>query len=284
MYYLGTKYICRSIMSRDIIRCSKLRLLIITLWREGAILSGGSLQVDSESFWVASEVPLQVISSSVVGGDLKETNHILSVRVPADPEQREYALRRPRAFVRDRARALGINGPVVGLITGLDHERLQVATYDEGETKVAALATEGLAHLSAPGRHQVVYTALATEGLAHLSAPGRHQVVYTGEAGVGTINQVLLIDGRLAPTAAVGAATLATEAKTLALFEAGVKTEGGSPATGTSMDTMVVAPTGRGLFSLYAGPSTLVGHLIGQAVYDTVAEGVRLEQAASGNP
>ena len=104
-------------------------------------IEGISLQVDSESFWVASEVPLQVISSSVVGGDLKETNHILSVRVPADPEQREYALRRPRAFVRDRARALGINGPVVGLITGLDHERLQVATYDEGETKVAALAT-----------------------------------------------------------------------------------------------------------------------------------------------
>ena len=42
---MGTKYICRSIMSRDIIRCSKLRLLIITLWREGAILSGGSEQV-----------------------------------------------------------------------------------------------------------------------------------------------------------------------------------------------------------------------------------------------
>ncbi len=226
-------------------------------------IEGVSLKVDSESFWVASEVPLQVVSSSVVGGDLKETSHILSVRVPADPEQREYALRRPRAFVRDRARALGINDPVVGLITGLDHDRLQVATYAEGETKV---------------------TALATVRLAHLSAPGRHQVVYTGEAEVGTINQVILIDGRLAPTAAVRAATLATEAKTLALFEAGVKTEGGSPATGTSMDTMVVASTGRGLFSRYAGTSTLVGHLIGLAVYDAVAEGVRLEQAASGNP
>ena len=74
-------------------------------------IEGVSLKVDSESFWVASEVPLQVVSSSVVsssvvsssvvGGDLKETSHILSVRVPADPEQRDYALRRPRAFVRD---------------------------------------------------------------------------------------------------------------------------------------------------------------------------------------
>ena len=191
-------------------------------------IEGVSLKVDSETFWVASEVPLQVLSSSVVGGDLKETNHILSVRVPADPEQRDYALQRPRAFVRDRAKALGINGPVVGLITGLDHDRLQTATYAEGETKVAALATVGL---------------------TYLSAPGRHHVVYTGGAEAGTINQVILIDARLTSTAAVRAATLATEAKTLALFEAGVKTEAGSPATGTSMDTIVVATTGRGPFS-----------------------------------
>ncbi len=30
--------------------------------------------------------------------------------------------------------ALGISAPVVGLITGLDHDRIQVATYAEGET------------------------------------------------------------------------------------------------------------------------------------------------------
>ena len=41
----------------------------------------------------------------------------------------------------------------------------------------------------------------------------------------------------------------ATVAKTLALFEAGVKTEGGSTATGTSLDAMVVASTGGGVFS-----------------------------------
>ena len=31
-------------------------------------------------------------------------------------------------------RLLGISDPVVGLITGLDHDRIQVATYAEGET------------------------------------------------------------------------------------------------------------------------------------------------------
>ena len=148
-------------------------------------MNGVSLKVDSEGFWVASEVPLQVVSSSV-GGDLEETGHILSAGVPADPEQREYALRRPRAFVRERARALGISDPVVGLITGLDHDRIQVATYaPKGRPKWPLW----------------------------LSAP------------------------------------LATVAKTLALFETGVKTEGGSTATGTSLDAMVVASTGGGVFS-----------------------------------
>ena len=34
-------------------------------------IEGVSLKVDSESFWVASEVPLQVVSSSVVGATSK---------------------------------------------------------------------------------------------------------------------------------------------------------------------------------------------------------------------
>jgi len=222
-------------------------------------IEGISLKVDSNTFWVASETPLKVLSSSVIGGDSQETRHILSGRVPADPAARDFALKRPRAYLREKAQALGIQEAVVGLITTMDHERLQVASYAEGEIKVAALATVGL---------------------KYLSAPGRHSVAYTGESQLGTINQVVLLDAQLSPWAMVRAATLATEAKTLALFEAGIKTGGGSIATGTSMDTIVVAATGRGLFSRYAGTSTLVGHLIGQAVYDTVVAGVRLEQSA----
>ncbi len=222
-------------------------------------VTGVSLTMDSDTFWVVSETPLQVLSSSVIGGDMKETRHIMSVRVPDDPDQREFALKRPRAYLRERAQALGNQEPVVGLITALDHDRLQVATYAEGEIKV---------------------TALATVGLTHTSAPGRHNVVYTGEDQPGTINLVVLADARLAPAAEVRAATLATEAKTLALFEAGIKTGDGYIATGTSMDTIIVASTGRGPFFRYAGTSTLLGDLIGRAVHDVVAAGVKLEASA----
>ena len=219
-------------------------------------VAGVTLTADSDTFWIVSETPLQVLSSSVIGGDMRETHHIMSARVPDDPDQREFALKRPRAFLRERAQALGNNEPVVGLITMLDHDRLQVATHAEGDIKV---------------------TALATVGLNHASAPGRHNVVYTGEEQPGTINLVVLADARLAPPAEVRAATLATEAKTLALFEAGIKTQDGSIATGTSMDTIIVASTGRGPFFRYSGTSTLLGDLIGRAVHDVVAAGIKLE-------
>ena len=222
-------------------------------------VAGVSLTVDSDTFWMVSATPLKVLSSSVIGGDMRETHHIMSVRVPDDPDQREFALKRPRAFLKERAQALGNQEPVVGLITMLDHDRLQVATHAEGEIKV---------------------TALATVGLTHTSAPGRHNVVYTGEDQPGTINLVVLADARLAPAAEVRAATLATEAKTLALFEAGIKTGDGSIATGTSMDTIIVASTGRGLFFRYSGTSTLLGDLIGRAVHDVVAAGIKLEAPA----
>ena len=222
-------------------------------------IAGVSLTVDSDTFWIVSESPLHVLSSSVIGGDMRETHHIMSARVPDDPDQREFALKRPRAFLRERAQALGNQEPVVGLITMLDHDRLQVATHAEGEIKV---------------------TALATVGLNHASAPGRHNVVYTGEAQPGTINLVVLADARLAPAAEVRAATLATEAKTLALFEAGIKTADGSIATGTSMDTIIVASTGRVPFFRYSGTSTLLGDLIGRAVHDVVAAGIKLEAPA----
>ena len=222
-------------------------------------VAGVSLTMDTDTFWLVSESPLKVLSSTVIGGDMRETSHIMSVRVPNDPTQRDFALKRPRAFLRERAQALGNQNPVVGLITTLDHERLQVATHSEGGIKVAALATVGL---------------------THVSAPGRHNVVYTGEGQAGTINLVVLADAQLSPEAEVRAATLATEAKTLALFEAGVKTGDGSIATGTSMDTIIVASTGRGPFFRYSGTSTLLGNLIGRSVYDVVAAGVKADQAA----
>ena len=94
----------------------------------------------------------------------------------------------------------------------------------------------------------------------------------------GTINVVTLIDADLTPGAMVRASTIATEAKTLALVEAGVKTREGYIATGTSTDVTVVGQTGRGRHFDYAGSPTLVGWLVGHTVYHAVAQAMQMNQ------
>ena len=90
-----------------------------------------------------------------------------------------------------------------------------------------------------------------------------------------TINTILLLHAHLTRSALVGALVTATEAKTLALFEEGLFTPEGYPATGTSTDAIVVACTGRGRALRYAGPATAVGWLIGRAVRRGIAQGVK---------
>ncbi len=90
----------------------------------------------------------------------------------------------------------------------------------------------------------------------------------------GTINLVTLVDADLSPGALVRASTMATEAKTLALAEAGVVTRNGSKATGTSTDVTVVGHSGQGVHFDYAGSPTLVGWLVAATAHEAVGRGI----------
>lgn len=90
----------------------------------------------------------------------------------------------------------------------------------------------------------------------------------------GTVNILALVDADLAAGALVRASTIATEAKTLALAEAGVKTNQGYLATGTATDVTAVGHTGRGSHFQYAGSATLLGWLVGDAVYHAISRGM----------
>jgi adenosylcobinamide amidohydrolase len=82
----------------------------------------------------------------------------------------------------------------------------------------------------------------------------------------GTINAIVIVDGVLTPAARANALITVTEAKTLALVEAGVRAPHGGPATGTGTDAVVVVATGRGSVFEYAGPIAPVGAAIAGAV------------------
>ncbi|MDD4369390.1 MAG: adenosylcobinamide amidohydrolase [Oscillospiraceae bacterium] len=57
---------------------------------------------------------------------------------------------------------------------------------------------------------------------------------------------MVLVDGNLTGAAMVNAVITATEAKTRAIFQAGVRLPDGDMATGTTTDAIVIACTGRG--------------------------------------
>jgi iron complex transport system ATP-binding protein len=66
-----------------------------------------------------------------------------------------------------------------------------------------------------------------------------------------------------------------TEAKALALGDAGVKAADGTTASGTSTDAVVVAATGRGARCRFGGPVSELGWAAACATRWAVGHGVR---------
>jgi iron complex transport system ATP-binding protein len=204
---------------------------------EALPIDGLYLMRSERALYVRSEASLSVLSSAVAGGELTQTRHIINMHVG-----RGYACPSPAADLEVMARTLGIVEPFVGLMTAASLERARVIVECDEAVTVVAVVTVGLGNPIAAG---------VTE--AFRPTPG-------------TINIILLVEARLSQAACVNAVITATEAKTLALVESGVRAPHGGPASGTSTDAIVVASTGRGVSAAYAGPITPVGALIARAV------------------
>ena len=135
----------------------------------------------------------------------------------------------------------------VGLVTAVDHRDLQVVAAREGGVGVTVLATVGVDRGSSP-RQRDVFDHGRPLGRGPSPAPSP-----------GTVNLVALVDAGLSPGALVRASTMLTEAKTLALVEAGITTREGRQAAGTATDVTVVGHTGSAPGFRYAGSATVVG-------------------------
>jgi adenosylcobinamide hydrolase len=196
------------------------------------------LERTPEALHIDSEIPLTVVSSAVVGDRLTETRHIINMSVAS-----EYNNDEPAHDLQTMAQGLGITEPFVGLLTAARLSEAQVMIETVGATTVAAVVTVGIRLPIASG---------VTEA-AVLNGPG-------------TINIILIADACLPHSARVNAIITATEAKTLALVEAGVRAPHGGLATGTGTDAIVIASTERGETHEYAGPIAPVGALMGRAV------------------
>jgi len=97
----------------------------------------------------------------------------------------------------------------------------------------------------------------------------------------GTVNIMVLIDGRLTDSAMVNAIISATEAKSAAFADLDIRDRSyGCVATGTSTDAVLVAVSQSESYRhvhRYAGAATTIGNAIGRLVYAAVHEAVRTQ-------
>ncbi|RDC72624.1 adenosylcobinamide amidohydrolase [Rhodovulum sp. 12E13] len=159
------------------------------------------------------------------------------------------------AWLRKELAARGAEG-AVGLLTSRNVARYRLAEAEVDGVRAACCATVGLTNAERVGRRR----AAAADAW-------------------GTINLVCATDATLTEAAQVEALSVAVQARTAAVTEAGHVMETGV-ATGTGTDCIVLAcPPGA---MPYAGTHTAVGEAVGRAVWDAVGAGVAEWMATGG--
>lgn len=138
-------------------------------------------------------------------------------------------------------------------------------------------------HLAASSFDGVSGACLATVGLGNGARVGSPPLPMKS---AGTINLLAHVDRPLSQGALLEALSIATEARTAAVLDAGWRI-GGKLVTGTGTDCIVVAAPAGQAGEAFAGLHTAVGAAIGRAVYDAVRQGCsewieeRRQEAAS---
>ncbi|OYD06182.1 adenosylcobinamide amidohydrolase [Paludifilum halophilum] len=197
---------------------------------------------------------MEVLSSALLGGGFLHTDTIVNRHVkkgynPRNPEMETQEWLEERGYDPRRT---------VTLLTAAWVERAEVVEKVWDHVRLAAIVTAGVSNAARAGKQEPVDGA--------------------GTPDPGTINTILLIDGRTTPGAMVNAVITATEAKTAALADLEVRDADGALATGTTTDAVVVAATQRGNEGEvlpYAGVASPLGRAVGTAVYQAVYRVIR---------
>ncbi|WP_431942857.1 adenosylcobinamide amidohydrolase [Micromonospora marina] len=191
-----------------------------------------------------AEAPLLAVGSAPLGGGLGVRRWVLNATVPMSYDRDD-----PAAHLAELAHGLDLDGPGVGLLTGVDVS--EVVRRTDGGIRV--WATVGLG--------TPVWAAAAPEPAAAAPEPARPA------ERVGTVNIVAYVPVRLGDAALVNAVATATEAKVQAIWELGL------PATGTPTDAVTVLCPADGDPAPYGGPRSAWGAPLARAVHAAVRSG-----------
>jgi len=194
--------------------------------------------------------PHRVLSWASLGADAKRAETIVNHQVK--PHDRN-AVERPRQYLTRLANLLRLKpGTVVAMMTAADVRKTAYAEARRGRLVVGAWCTAGCSNALRIGDPATEFT------------------------HYGTINLAVVINQRLSGAAMAEALTMATEARVVAVQEAGImSTRSRRLATGTGTDCIVVASPSSGRPQKYCGKHTLLGELIGKATLRSCARALR---------
>ncbi|MEG3633274.1 adenosylcobinamide amidohydrolase [Micromonospora palythoicola] len=177
--------------------------------------------------------PLLAVSSAPLGGGIGVRRWVLNATVPMSYDRND-----PADHLAELAREFGLDGPGVGLLTGVDVAEVARRT----DTGVQVWATVGLG----------------------TPVPAAAPTVAAPAQPVGTVNIVAYVPARLGDAALVNVVATATEAKAQAIAELGL------PGTGTPTDAVTVLCPPDGPVNAYGGPRSTWGAPLARAVHAAV--------------
>lgn len=202
----------------------------------------------------------RVLSSAPQGGGFRSASHIINHQVDANPGMNGH-FSDPARYLRKLASQLGGGNYTVGLMTAVPMTQLVTSRVSAGGLWVECFATVGVTNAVRAGEWP-------------LHSAHRKE---THSTRIGTINLILITNGSLSTSAMVGAVQVATEAKTGVLRDHTIPSwEGKDLATGTGTDAVVIACRllGEGPLHTYSGTHTMLGALVGRAVFNCVSRGL----------
>ncbi|GIG85198.1 adenosylcobinamide amidohydrolase [Plantactinospora endophytica] len=213
--------------------------------------------------------PALAISSGPLGGGIGVRHWVVNATVPMS-----YRRDDPDAHLGELADHLGLRGPGIGLLTGVDVAEVVIA--DDAGVRVWATVGLGAPIWAAADPNPAPNQAPNPAGPAHLTGPAHpirraHPIGPAHPVGpaypVGTVNIVALLPERLADAALVNAVATVTEAKAQALRDLGL------PATGTATDAVAVLCPPDGPAAPYGGPRSHWGARLARAAHRAVRDG-----------
>lgn len=226
-------------------------------------------RISGRTLWVIPRFPCRVLSWAPLGGGMRVATLLANHQVRLDGHR---AARAPRTYLARLVQEEGYDPRrAVAMMTGAEVARAGYGRALRAGFGVAAWCTAGFSNALRVGDRATV----ASTGRGAGASP----------PSPGTVNLIVMANRPMAREALVEAIQIATEARTLAMLEAGVKSvRSGAPATGTGTDCIVVAAplaastrsAGGAGEERYCGKHTLLGELIGRAVLQSCARAIRI--------